>query len=103
MIPFEKNLRKEKWLFLNIYKFPSPGNQYFLDMLDILVDFNSPDYDNNVILGDFNLKTSNPSIPLFMNNQNLFNLVKNNACFKGVGSYIDLILTNGKDSFKNTR
>ena len=37
-----------------------------------------------------------------MNNQNLFNLVKSNTCFKGKGSCIDLILTNRKYSFKNT-
>ena len=37
-----------------------------------------------------------------MNNQNLLNLVKSNTCFKGEGSYIDLILTNRKYSFKNT-
>ena len=37
-----------------------------------------------------------------MNNQNLFNLVKSNTCFKGEGSCIDFILTNRKYSFKNT-
>ena len=44
---------------------------------------------------------SNPSIALFMNNQNLFNLVKSNTCFKGEGLCIDLIWTNRKYSFKN--
>ena len=37
-----------------------------------------------------------------MNNQNLFNLVKCYTCFKGVGSCIDLILTNRKYFIKNT-
>ena len=66
------------------------------------MDFYSQDYDNKVILADFNLEPSNPSIVSFMNNQNLFNLVKSNTCFKGEGSCIDLILTNRKYSFKNT-
>ena len=66
------------------------------------MDFYSQDYDDKVIFGDFNLEPSNPSIVSFMNNQNLFNLVKSNTCFKGKGSYIDLILTNRKYSFKNT-
>ena len=66
------------------------------------MDFYSQDYDNKVIFGDFNLEPSNPSIVSFMNNQNLFNLVKCNTCFKGKGSCIDLILTNRKYSFKNT-
>ena len=67
-----------------------------------MLEFYSQDYDNKVILGDFNLETSNPSTASFMNNQNLFNLVKSNTCFKGKGSWIDLILTNRKYSFKNT-
>ena len=102
LIPFEINLRKEKWLFVSIYKPPSQSNQYFLDILGDLLDFYSQDYDNKVILGDFNLEPSNPSIFSFMNNQNLFNLVKSYTCFKGKGSCTDLILTNRKYSFKNT-
>ena len=46
------------------------------------MDFYSQDYQNKVILGDFNLEPYNPSIALFINNQNLINLVKNNTCFK---------------------
>ena len=66
------------------------------------MDFYSQDYKNKVILGDFNIEASNPGIVSFMNNQNLFNLVKGNTCFKDKGSCIDLILTNRKYSFKNT-
>ena len=102
IIPFEINLRKEKSLFVSIYKPPSQSNQYFLDILGDLLNIYSQDYDNKVILGDFNLEPSNPSIVSFMNNQNVFNLVKSSACFKGKGSCIDLILTNRKYSFKNT-
>ena len=60
------------------------------------MDFYSQDYDNNVILGGFNLEPSNP----FMNNQNLFNLVKRSTCL-GEYSCIDLILINRKYSFMN--
>ena len=83
IIPFEINLRKEKWLFVSIYKPPSQINQYFLDILGNLLEFYSQDYDNKVIFGDFNLEPSNPSIASFMNKQSLFNLVKSNTCFKG--------------------
>ena len=38
----------------------------------------------------------------FMDSQNFTNLIKNNACFKGVSSSIDLILTNKEYCFKNT-
>ena len=37
-----------------------------------------------------------------MQSFNLFNLIKANTCFKGKGTYIDLILTNKKYSFKHS-
>ena len=64
IIPFEINLRHEKWLFVSIYKPPSQSNQYFLDLLGDLVDFHSQDYDNKVILGEFNLERSMQVLPL---------------------------------------
>ena len=59
-----------------------------------LVDSYSGIYDN--------LEPTNPVMINFMNSQNFTNLIKNNTCFKGVGSCIDLILTNRKYCFKNT-
>ena len=37
-----------------------------------------------------------------MDSQSFTNLIKNNTHFKGVGSCLDLILTNRKYCFKNT-
>ena len=101
-IVFEINLRKEKWIFVAIYKPPSLNSQYFLDTLSDLLDFSSNHYDNKVILGDFNLKPTDPLIMTFLNEHDLINLIKNSTCFKGEGSCIDLILTNRKFSFKNS-
>ena len=50
-------------------------------------------------MGDFNIERSNPP-KLFLNSNNLYNLIKSNTCFKGKGSCIDLFLTNRKYSFK---
>ena len=55
-----------------------------------------------MVFGDFNLEPTNPVMINFMDSQNFTNLIKNNTCFKGVGSCIDLILTNRKYCFKNT-
>ena len=101
-IPFEINLRKEKWLFISVYKPPSLNNQYFCDSLSELLDFYSSIYDNKVVFGDFNLDISHPVMLPFKNNENFINLVKGNTCFKGKGSCIDLILTNRRYSFKHT-
>ena len=102
IIPSELNLRKDKWLSLSIYKPPLQNNQYFVSILSDLLDFYSNEYDNKVVLGDFNLELSSPGMSSFMDSQNFVSLVKNKTCFKGAGSGIDLILTNRKYSFKNT-
>ena len=102
IIPFELNLRKDKWLFACIYKPPLQNNQYFVSILSNLLDFYSNEYDNKVVLGDFNLEPSTPSMLSFMDSQNFVSLIKNKTCFKGTGSCIDLILTNRKYSFTNT-
>ena len=102
VIPFELNLRKEKWLFVSIYKPTLQSNSYFLDTLNDLLDFYSGIFDNKVVFGDFNLKPTNPVMINFMDSKNFTNLIKNNTCFKGVGSCIDLILTNRKYCFKDT-
>ena len=99
---FEMNLRKEKWFFLSIHKPPSQNCQYFLDSLHNIIDFYSGIYDNHIVLGDFNMDPSHTQLSAFMEHYNYYNLIKNNTCFKGNGSYTDLILTNRKYCFKNT-
>ena len=96
------NLRKDKWLFVSIYKPPLQNKQYFVSILSDLLDFYLNEYDNKVVLGDFNLKPSSPSMLSFTDSQNVVSLIKNKTSFKGTGSCIDLILTNRKYSFKNT-
>ena len=102
IIPFELNLRKDKWLFVSIYKPPLQNNQSFVSILSNLLDFYSNKYDNKVVLGDFNLEATSPSILSFMDSQKFVSLIKNKKCFKEIVSCIDLILTNRKYSFKNT-
>ena len=101
-IPFQTNLRKEKYLFISVYKPPSLNNQYFCDSLSELLDFYSNIYDNKVVFGDFTLGISHPVMLLFMDKENFINLVKGNTCFKDKGSCIHLILTNRRYSFKHT-
>ena len=102
IIPFELNLRKDKWLFVCIYKPPLQNNQYFVSILSDFLDFYSNEYDNKVVLGDFHLEPSSPSMLSFMDNQNFVSLIKNETFFKGSSSCIDLILTKRKYSLKNT-
>ena len=57
-IPFEINLRKEKWSFVSVCKPPSHNNQYYCDYLPELLDFYSNIYGNKFVFGDFNLDIS---------------------------------------------
>ena len=101
-IPFELNLRKEKWLVISIYRPPSQDSEFFLNSLTIILDHFTKTYDNYLIMGDFNLEPHDKRLGYFLNSNNLNNLVKTSTCFKGSASCIDLILTNRKYSFKNT-
>ena len=38
VIPFELNLRKEKWMFMCIYRPPKQNNQYFSENLSSIAD-----------------------------------------------------------------
>ena len=102
VISFELNLKKERWMFLCIYRPPAQNKQYFLDTLTMIVDHYSSIYGNHIILGDFNLEPDSPILISFMQSLNLFNIIKSNTCFKGHDTCIDLILTNRKDCIKNT-
>ena len=99
-IPFEVNMRKEKWFVLCIYKPPSMNSQYFLESLSDFIDYYSCAYDNHIVIGDFNFEPSQMYLNTYMEIHNYINLVKSTTCFKGPGSCIDLILTNRNIVFK---
>ena len=67
IIPFELNLKKEKWMFISIYRPPSQNKQYFWENLSMIVDHDSP------------------VLRSFMQSLNLVNKIKSNTCFKGNG------------------
>ena len=79
IIPFELNLRKEKWMFMCIYRPPFQSKQYFLEKLSEIIDHFSSIHDNYIILGDFNMEPSVSILKTFMQSHNLFNLIKSNT------------------------
>ena len=86
---------------INISASPQ-DSEFFLNALFIILDHFAKTYDNYLIMGDFNLELHDKRLGYFLNSNNFVNLLKTNTCFKGSSSYIDLILTNRKSSFKNT-
>ena len=98
----EINLKKQKWVIIGIYNPPNMNNGYFIDYLSKTVEFYIKEYNNLVIMGDFNLEPSSEIMDTFCNSYDLLNLVKENTCFKGPPKCYDLILTNCKNNFQNT-
>ena len=84
IIPFELNLRKEKWMFICIYRPPVQNKQYFLENLSMIVDYYSIIFDNPIILEDFNMEPNSQILISFMQSLNLFNIIKSNTCFKAM-------------------
>ena len=68
---YEINPRKANLLFFCIHKPPSLNSQYLLDTLSDLLDFYSNHHDNKVVLGDFNLKLTDPLMGTFINKLDL--------------------------------
>ena len=102
-VPFEINLRKEKWLVISIYRPPSQNSEFFLNSLTSIIDHFTKPFDNYIIIGDLNLEPSDTTPKHFLDSNGLYNLIKGHTCFKGKDSLIDLILTNRKFSFKITK
>ena len=100
ILPIEINLKKEKWLIIPIYRPQWVSETTFLDCISTFIDHHSK-YDNIIILGDFNMTPDDSHIMSFINDHNLYNLIKEPTCFKSPqGKCIDLILTSQKYKHK---
>ena len=98
----EINLKKQVWIIISIYHPPNMNDSYFIDHLSKTIDFYSTKYDRLIIMGDFNLEPSAEPIETLCDSYDLYNLVKEDTCFKGEPKCYDLILTNCKHNFQNT-
>ena len=52
VIPFELDLRQERWMFMCLYRPPKQNNPYFLENLSSIPDHYSSIYDNCIFLGN---------------------------------------------------
>ena len=100
----ELNLRCKKWLLGSSYnphkgKLTSPVSN-----LSTALDKLCTDYENIILLGDFNVDVEEKNMSEFMGVYSLRHLVKQKTCFKNPEnpSCTDLILTNSPRSFQNS-
>ena len=103
VIPFELNTRKQKWLLLPVYRPPNQNKAFFVEQISKLID-KFGRYDNVLALGDLNMEHNDKNLSPFLDEHNLYNVIKGPTCFKShQGRCIDLLLTNKKHSFMTTQ
>ena len=100
----ELNFRKRKWLLSCSY---NPNFNTITDHLEILrrnLDLYSVQYENLILLGDFNTDTNHSCMKTFCESYTLSSLIKEPTCYKNQQNplCIDLILTNSPYSFQNS-
>ena len=100
----EINLRTKKWLLCCLYNPHKNSISIHIDFLRRELDLHSPNYENFMLLGDFNSEMTDSNLKDFCNLYLLKNLIKKPTCFKYPENpkTIDLILTNRPKSFCNS-
>ena len=94
IVLIELFIKIRKWLCIGLYKLSLQNENNFLDNISLLT---------NKLPGDFNMTIENKNLEAFMNSFGLECLIKKLTCFQSKNpSYIDLILTNKNDLFKNS-
>ena len=98
------NFRKKKWLICASYSPHKSNISNHLHHLGKGLDNYIGNYDNILLLGDFNSEFSEPCLNDFCDIYNLKNLVKEPTCYKNPDnpSCIDLFLTNRPRTFQCT-
>lgn len=72
-IYLEINMRKRKWLIIGTYKPSSQSDSLFLENLSNNLFTYLKDYDNMILLGDFNMTPKNTNLTHFIDSFNLEN------------------------------
>ena len=100
----EINLRKQKWLICCSYNPNRHNISKHVDALRNIIDLFSSNYENVLLMGDFNAGSDNAALNDFCNLYNLTNLINKATCYKNPNNpcSIDLLLTNFPKNFQNS-
>ena len=100
----EININKVKWLISCSYNPQKVTIKNHLYIIGKHLNSYSSQYDNFIIIGDFNSEPTENNMTDFCDLYNVRNIIKGPTCFKNPEkpSCIDLLLTNKKKSFKTT-
>ena len=104
IIFLEITLRNRKWLLIGLYKPPGQKEKGFLENLNSILNKSISKYENIILISDFNSSVKNKNLADFKTLFNLESLIKSPTCFQSSKpTYIDLIHTNKKELFKNSK
>ena len=97
-------MRSKKWLpgcLYNSHRYNIPPHHW---NISTALDKLSTDYENVILLGDFNVEVEEKNLSNFMSVHNLKTLIKQKTCSKNPENptFIDLILTNSPRSSQNS-
>ena len=90
----EFSIKTSKSLCISLYKQPSQNENNCLDNLYLVINSLNCQYENLMLIGDFNMTIENKKLEVFMNSLGLECLIEKPTCFQSKNpSCIDLILT----------
>ena len=93
MIMFEYLVKTRKWFCTGLYKSSSQNENYFLDILSEVLSKQACQYENVMLIRDFNFTVNNKNLVVFMKTFNLKNLINKLTYFQSANpTCIDLIL-----------
>jgi len=97
----ELNFKKNKWICACGYNPTKENISSFLNHMSKGLDAYLGDYDNIVVIGDFNSEVQEEAMKDFCETYNLKNLIDFSTCYKNPNnpSSIDVILTNRANNF----
>ena len=97
-------IRNTKWLIMGGYNPDKKDIKTFLNHVSKELDKFLPQYENLLLLGDFNSEMAEDDMKNFCETYNLTNLITDPTCFKSVEnpSCIDVMLTNRNLCFENS-
>ena len=101
----EINLRKKKWLLCCSYNPHKSSVANHLYELQKMLDIQSANYDNFLLVGDFNAEPKDKEIVDFCQTYNMQNIVNDFTCYKNHNkpTCIDLMITNRPKSFLKSK
>ena len=104
IILIEFSIKTRKWLCIGLYKPPSQNDKNFLDDLSLILNNRTCQFDNFILMGDFNLTVEDKNIEVFTRTFDMECLINKPKCFQSAKpNCIGLILTNKKELFKNSK